>query len=278
MVTMGTSKRLGVSSRLLSDQDLNLLADHQADEDLIFDEIRKYRGMICDDTAYPKYIHRKILHDEPDFLISLYPGKTIMEARSEFSDRLDRCLVSALSTLVSEQGNIIETGTFTGFTTALITHGLEQVQSKSILFTIDLPTSSSITQIHHINLNEIGILAKSAASRVVQVVEDAKLALPRLLSNNRVEMFIHDSLHTITHMTYEYIVARAFMPENSILVSDDILWNSAFINFVRTFELPFWVCNSNPNYGIALNLIHPSEKSYAWGPLLINDYIRSLNR
>ena len=275
--SMGTSARMGVSSTLLSDQDLEFLADHQKDEDSIFEEVIKHRNTTSDPGFRPSIIQSLILNGAHELIYSLYPGLPIEEAQTEFRKRLDRCLVASLATILSAEGNVLETGTFEGFTTSLIAHGLELANSKALLFTVDLPTSKQVTQIHHIETNQIGsMIRKEHRKRVIQVIEDAKLAIPNILSQNRIEMFVHDSLHTVTHMMFEYVVSRALMPEGAILVSDDILWNSAFVEFVKTFNLPFWVCKTNPNYGVALNMIHPSEQSYAWGPQPIGMYLKKL--
>jgi len=55
------------------------------------------------------------------------------------------------------------------------------------------------------------------------------------------------------------------MPPDSVIISDDILWNRAFIEFVRTFELLHWICASYASYGVALNTLHPQEQGIVWG-------------
>ena len=62
-----------------------------------------------------------------------------------------------------------------------------------------------------------------------------------------VDVFIHDSLHTRTHMVFEYAVARALLRPGALILSDDVLWNNGFDDFLMLNELtgyaPF--CNSN---------------------------------
>lgn len=74
-------------------------------------------------------------------------------------------------------------------------------------------------------------------------------------------------------MMHEYFVVRTLMPPLSILVSDDILWNCSFVKYVQLFECPFWVCKTNPNYGIAVNTIHPQEQEMIWGRQRLTDYM-----
>jgi hypothetical protein len=171
--------------------------------------------------------------------------------------------------------NCLETGTFEGFTSLCILYGLSMAENKSsLLFSIDLPTSDQVTQVHHINASKIGsCILDSMRDKFILIIEDAKLAMPRVLREYPVSLFIHDSLHTITHQMLEYVLARAFMPKGAFICSDDILWNSAFISFVEMFKLPFWVCKFNPNYGIALNMPHPLEQGYYWGPINLQRYL-----
>jgi hypothetical protein len=57
---------------------------------------------------------------------------------------------------------------------------------------------------------------------------DAKRLLPSVLLDENVDLFVHDSLHTTSHMAFEYATARALFGEKAIITPDDILWNQAF--------------------------------------------------
>ena len=210
-------------------------------------------------------------------LLQIYTGVDLKKSTELLQGRLDRCLVSSLASTVREDSSILETGTYDGFTTYFAALGLTNSSSTGLVFTIDLPTSPGATQTHHIQPFEIGkLIPNQLKNKVVQYNEDAKSAVPRILTDETIDMFIHDSLHTITHMMYEYVVSRALMPPLSILISDDILWNSSFVRYVQTFECPAWVCASNPNYGIALNTLHNQENNMPWGRQKItNAYINT---
>ena len=270
---MGQSNLLGASSTFIGDFDLDFLGSHKTSEDEIYKQVLRIRGVAPVEGADPSSI-MQFAETDKNFLKSLYPGSSSEDAYQSLRGRLDRCLVASLASSLTNKRHILETGTFTGFTSAFALLGL-CMSSGGLLYTVDLPTSESVTQIHHIDSSDIGgtIKLQKNRNRVVQVIEDAKSAIPRILFENCVDMF----LHTVTHQMYEYIVSRAFMPLNSILVSDDILWNPAFVSYVRLFELPFWVCATNPNYGIAVNVCHPQEKDFAWGRLSTSDYIERIN-
>jgi hypothetical protein len=61
---------------------------------------------------------------------------------------------------------------------------------------------------------------------------DSRDILPGLLTQvGKVGIFIHDSLHTYDHMTWEFAAAYPHLSDRGILISDDALWNSAFDDF-----------------------------------------------
>jgi hypothetical protein len=64
---------------------------------------------------------------------------------------------------------------------------------------------------------------------------DARELLPRVLATlDRVDIFIHDSLHTYDHMLFEYRTAWPYLRKNGILLSDDTDWNQAFQEFAAS--------------------------------------------
>jgi predicted O-methyltransferase YrrM len=62
---------------------------------------------------------------------------------------------------------------------------------------------------------------------------DARELLPRLFNElGEVGVFIHDSLHTYDHMMWEFQIAYPHLPPLGVLISDDVLFNAAFEDFV----------------------------------------------
>jgi len=56
----------------------------------------------------------------------------------------------------------------------------------------------------------------------------------QLLSElKQVDIFFHDSLHTYEHMMFEFETVWPHIKENGLIVSDDIYWNNAFIDFAK---------------------------------------------
>jgi hypothetical protein len=63
---------------------------------------------------------------------------------------------------------------------------------------------------------------------------DAKKELPMLLTKiNKISIFFHDSLHTYEHMLFEYETAWPYITKDGFLLSHDVLWNDAFLEFSK---------------------------------------------
>jgi predicted O-methyltransferase YrrM len=157
---------------------------------------------------------------------------------------------------------VVETGTATGESASLILAALHRNMSGRLI-SINLPAvAGKLTMEVTLKPTEIGCLIPEAyRSRWEYIRGDAKECLPKVLLENRADVFIHDSLHTRTHMLYELNVARALLPEGGIIISDDILWNKAFVTFLESHDLRGITCESNPNLAITVNRFDAYEKS-----------------
>ncbi len=149
---------------------------------------------------------------------------------------------------------LIETGTAHGSMTSWIVTALYKNQ-KGMLHSIDLPpVDGELTMGMTVLPEDVGMLIPAVyRNHWTLHPGDAKVLLPRLMSEFSVDYFFHDSLHTRTHMLFEYNVARCLMQPGAFIVSDDILWNSSFFDFIRSHRLQGFGAFSNPNVGITLN-------------------------
>lgn len=149
---------------------------------------------------------------------------------------------------------IVETGTATGSMTAYILAALNK-NERGILKSIDIPpVKGQLTMNLSLSSSEIGYwIPEAYKNRWIYIEGDAKLLLPKVLAEERVDFFIHDSLHTRSHMMFEYSVARALMPRGSIIASDDVLWNNSYDDFLMTNRLRGYAPHGNPNIAIAVN-------------------------
>jgi len=64
------------------------------------------------------------------------------------------------------------------------------------------------------------------------ILGSSREKLPLLLDTlNKIDIFYHDSDHSYENMSFEFNTVFPFMPENGIIVSDDITDNDAFSDF-----------------------------------------------
>jgi cephalosporin hydroxylase len=161
---------------------------------------------------------------------------------------------------------LVETGTAQGSLTGFLLAALAR-NGKGTLYSIDIPPNAGkLTMDITVTASEVGYFIPVAyRSRWNYIEGDAKIHLARLMSEVEVDWFIHDSLHTRTHMLFEYEVARALMPEKAVIVSDDILWNNSFCDFLRAHQMRGYCGFSNPNVGIALNTFDAFEREIGLG-------------
>jgi hypothetical protein len=63
----------------------------------------------------------------------------------------------------------------------------------------------------------------------------SKKLKPVLNKLEKIDIFLHDSLHTFKNMMFEFQTAWPFIKDNGFLLSDDILGNAAFFDFYSKF-------------------------------------------
>jgi predicted O-methyltransferase YrrM len=155
---------------------------------------------------------------------------------------------------------VVETGTATGSMTAYILAALNKNESGSLI-SIDIPpVKGMLTMNLSLSSEDIGYWIPDVYRNRWRYLEgDAKLLLPKVLADEDVDVFIHDSLHTRSHMMFEYSVARALMRMNALIASDDVLWNNSFDDFLMANRLIGYAPHGNPNIAIAVNLFDSFE-------------------
>ncbi len=69
---------------------------------------------------------------------------------------------------------------------------------------------------------------------------DSRVLLPSLLKwYGKIDVFLHDSLHTYEHQRFEYETAYPHILNSGLLLSDDIFWSAAFHSFTRKKQVPY---------------------------------------
>ncbi|MFM9970112.1 MAG: class I SAM-dependent methyltransferase [Burkholderiales bacterium] len=161
---------------------------------------------------------------------------------------------------------IVETGTATGAMTALMLAAMEQ-NNHGTLYSIDLaPRAGALTMHTTVPTEQVGcLIPEEFRHRWRLEVGDAKLLLPRVLIEADADIFIHDSLHTRSHMSFEFAAARALMRADTVIASDDALWNRAWMDFIHTHNLTSYACVRNPNVCVTVNKFDDYEKAQGIG-------------
>ena len=161
---------------------------------------------------------------------------------------------------------IVETGTSYGGSTAFYLAAAFK-NGNGRLISIDIPPrAGKLTMRQTVDESEIGsFIPKFLKQRWELRAGDAKVLLPQVLVETDVEMFIHDSLHTRTHMAFEYAVARTLMRHGTLMMTDDTLANNAFDSFLATHNLTGYAATDYPNTGVVINLFDEEELSIGTG-------------
>ena len=155
---------------------------------------------------------------------------------------------------------VVETGTAAGSMTSWILAALAR-NGRGRLISIDLPpVAGTLTMNVSIEQERVGFLIPPAyRDRWECIFGDARLLLAQTLIERPADVFIHDSLHTPTHMLFEYTVARALMRPGTLILSDDVFSNRAWIDFLSAHRLKGLGCASSPHLGLAVNVFDELE-------------------
>lgn len=121
---------------------------------------------------------------------------------------------------------IIETGVDIGISTYFILAALDR-NKHGELYSIDIKKVANIAT--WLPVSEL---------RWEFILGDSKKILPDLLSKlGKVDIFIHDSLHTYDHMIFEFETAWEYTKD--VIMSDDIDLNKAFEDFIKTKKVQY---------------------------------------
>lgn len=136
---------------------------------------------------------------------------------------------------------MIETGVFEGFSSIFILMAMKD-NGIGTLISIDKPPikpvkdSTSMMFFTHLpkGLDSGWIIPEDLKNRWVMINGNTKEILPEVLKKyKKIDIFLHDSLHTYEHMFWEFKSAWNYIRTNGLLLSDDIYFNRAFENFAR---------------------------------------------
>jgi Methyltransferase domain len=187
-----------------------------------------------------------------DALQGLGRWRTTLEEVVRLSERVDDAVGVAVSEGVVLYGlvralrpeHVVETGVATGVSTSFIAAALVE-NGAGRLYSIDLPPRADTDRRHADGSSSPaqgpgwGIPAEIRSAirgRHELILEDVRTALPSLLARlPRVDLFLHDDLHTPDHMLWEYRLVWPHLRTGGVLASDDI--NFGWIRFCRGLRM-----------------------------------------
>jgi SAM-dependent methyltransferase/predicted O-methyltransferase YrrM len=150
----------------------------------------------------------------------------------------DRAFGEAIWCLVAHlrPETVVETGVAHGLTSRVILEGLDR-NGSGHLWSIDLPAVDSALH------SEIGMaVPKNLRPRWSYVQGTARRRLPGLLGELRkIDLFIHDSLHTGPNQRFELESAWAALRPGGVAVVDDVDHSQAFPIFVDEVRPRAWL-------------------------------------
>jgi hypothetical protein len=142
---------------------------------------------------------------------------------------------------------VVETGVAYGVTTAFILKALES-NGKGNLHSIDLPPLGK-------NANKfVGYLVpEELKDRWFLHRGVSKRVFPKLLPQlKKVDIFVHDSLHTYWNIRYELQSVTPYLSRPAIVIADDIQNNSAFQEWaLKTSPTAWWTFQEKDKDSVA---------------------------
>ncbi len=138
---------------------------------------------------------------------------------------------------------VVETGVAHGMTSRFILEALES-NGAGRLWSVDLPPFNPESR------RQIGIAVDEdrLRGRWTYLAGTSRRRLPSLLATlGRVDLFIHDSLHSDHNLTFELELARKYLAPGGAIVADDIDVNPAFKRFTeQNPDFRSFVCTAEP--------------------------------
>jgi len=138
---------------------------------------------------------------------------------------------------------VVETGVAHGLTSRFILEAFI-LNGAGTLWSIDLPPFNPERR------PEVGVAVNGERLRArwSYIKGTSRRRLPRLLAMlPRIDVFIHDSMHSDRNMTFEFDLIWQHLRPGGILVADDVDASTAFYEFTqRHGDCPYCICAAEP--------------------------------
>jgi len=210
-------------------------------------KVLKYHYRRVSEQAFVKYFAKQLGRSKADIeaaYIDLAGNiKCWEEIRNALSNYKDGYALQMIHTELSvlyivvrllQPQCIIETGVSAGVSSAYILRALED-NRKGHLYSIDLPPDSLLS-----GKTSGWIVQQYLRHRWTLKIGDSKAVLKPLLDDvGEIDCFIHDSLHTYEHMTWEFRTAWEHLRSGGLLLSHDVGGNEAFFDLMQEKAVPW---------------------------------------
>lgn len=156
---------------------------------------------------------------------------------------------------------VVETGVHMGASSAFMLKALDI--TGGILFSIDLPNveynRDDGNRHWDVFPEEIGsgfAIPQSLKNSWQLVIGDSRDQLANLLEQTEeIDIFHHDSMHTYDLMAFEYETAWKYLRQGGLLLSHDVNWNSAFVDFCEKHSVAYRIYKGkHTDIGITVKL------------------------
>jgi len=123
---------------------------------------------------------------------------------------------------------VVETGVANGVSSAYLLHALRR-NEKGHLYSVEINDPSYLPP----GRAPGWLVPENLRCHWTMILGSSENVLLGLLTQLRkIDVFIHDSLHTYEHMKFEFDLVYPFLRPGGVLLADDATWNPAFPEFV----------------------------------------------
>lgn len=195
--------------------------------------LREYWSQLNDDRQFIAAINDKI-RDVPAFAGKQFDSAAQMRAY--------RCMLY-LVTRVSKPRTFVETGVQNGMSSAFILLGLRH-ENNGTLYSVDLPPVEQRILDQGTPPLPSGktpgwIIPDYLRDRHELLLGAAEELLPQVLAKqDSIEVFLHDSDHSYSHIMFEIGLAWRYLATGGHILVDNVEQNAAFADFARGVEAP----------------------------------------
>jgi predicted O-methyltransferase YrrM len=197
---------------------------------------------------FSSVMERALDHDVVTGLHALLPDdiQEYMEEQNE-RDKQGYRLLMYLLVRSWKPDLMIETGVSRGLSSVYILAAMRE-NGRGRLISIDLPPDQAALDDEsdekfryvfedgqrHAHYDVGHLVPDWLRDRWTLILEDATVALPRVLEEEgEIDLFFHDSMHTEEHMRFEFETVWPHIKEGGWLLSDDAIWNKAFLEIAK---------------------------------------------